>query len=148
MKVILTKSVPKLGKANDVIDVPDGYAANALFPKRLAVPATPAALATLAQKQKNAITAKQIQHDLLDRAVQSLEGQTLVYATKANDKGSLFSKVDEVDVARELMEKHRISIDSKCITIREGVIKHTGTYSVDITDGSFKSAITLRVVAA
>ncbi len=147
MKVILTKSVPKLGKTNDVIDVPDGYAANALFPKRLAVPATPSALATLAQKQKNAIIAKEIQHDLLDKAVRSLKGQTLVYAVKTNDKGSLFSKIDEIDVARELIEKHRISIDPKCMTIREGAIKHTGSYTVDITDGSFTASIMLTVVS-
>lgn len=147
MKVILIKAVPKLGKANDIIDVPDGYAANALFPKRLAIPATPAALATLAQKQQNAAAFKQLQHDLLDKAIQSLEGQTLVYVTKANEQGSLFSKIDETDVVRELLSKHRISIDEKSVSIREGAIKHTGSYTVDISDGTFKSSITLRVVA-
>lgn len=145
MKVILLKSVPKLGKINDVLDVPDGYAINALFPKRLATPATPGALATREQKLKNAVTAKALQHDLLDMAVRTLANQTVVYKTKTNDKGSLFSKIDTKDIARELLTTYRVSIDPACMTIRSGQIKNIGSYIVDIAEGGFKSSITIEV---
>jgi large subunit ribosomal protein L9 len=145
MLVILLKSVPKLGKADDVIDVPDGYAANALFPKKLAVRASQQAVQAVQQKKHNKVTQKEIQHNLLDRAIASLEGKSLVYTVKASEKGSLFQKIDVPAIAKALLEQHRITIDTALMTIREGHIKHTGTYNVDIVEGAYKAVLPVIV---
>ncbi|HVN79979.1 MAG TPA: 50S ribosomal protein L9, partial [Terriglobia bacterium] len=42
MEVILKERVEKLGAKGDVVRVSDGYARNFLFPKKLAVIASPA----------------------------------------------------------------------------------------------------------
>jgi len=44
-QAILLKDVDKLGESGDVIDVSPGYLRNFLVPRKLAQPATPAAIA-------------------------------------------------------------------------------------------------------
>ena len=146
MKVILLKAVQKLGKVDDIVEVPDGHAANALFPKKLAVQATPALIDAVKKKHLNRETRVQIQHDLLDRAISQLEGASLTYTARANEKGSLFSKIDTEDISKALLAELRISIDAKHLTIREGAIKHTGIYTVDVADGSYKTELSVHVV--
>jgi large subunit ribosomal protein L9 len=145
MKVILLKSVPKLGKTNDVVEVSEGYANNALFTKKLAVPATAQALAARDRTEQNKITEKKIQHELLDKAIDNLEGKTLIYTAKANEKGSLFSKVTEQDVAKAMMDQYRLSIDAKLLTIKEGHIKQRGIYTVEVKEGNYISEFTVAV---
>lgn len=145
MKVILLKSVPKVGKKDEVVTVPDGYAQNALLPKKLAIIATDQAIAKLQQTQQNKITEKKIQHELLDKGIESLVGKTLLYKTRKNEKGHLFSKVTEQDISKALMDQHRISIDAKLMTIKTGSIKQTGVYTVDVKDGEYKAEFTISV---
>jgi large subunit ribosomal protein L9 len=56
MKVILLEDVKNVGKKGTIINAKDGYARNFLFPKNLAIEATPTNLKNLenAQKQKEA----------------------------------------------------------------------------------------------
>ena len=55
MKVVLVKEVEKLGKEGDVVEVKPGYARNYLFPKKLAVEATPANLKMAEKKREQRI---------------------------------------------------------------------------------------------
>ena len=43
MKVILTADVKGVGKKQEIVNVSDGYARNFLFPRKLAMDATPGA---------------------------------------------------------------------------------------------------------
>jgi large subunit ribosomal protein L9 len=145
MKVILLQSVPKLGKKDDVITVPDGYAQNALFPKRIAVVATDAAIKALQQNQKNKVVEKEIQYTLLNKAIEGLVGKTLVYKAKKSEKGSLFSKVTEADISNAFKEQYAIAIDAKLLTIEGGAIKQVGTYTVLVKEGSYKNSFFVTV---
>ena len=51
MKVILLADVKGQGKKQDIINVSDGYARNFLFPKKLAMEATPGAAREVERKQ-------------------------------------------------------------------------------------------------
>ena len=145
MKVILLKTVPKLGKKDDVVEVSTGYAENALFPKKLAIIATDAAVAGVKTRAQHKVAEKDIQHNLLDRAIGQLEGRALIYKTKTNEKGNLFSKVDASDISAELLNQHRISVDAKLMTIDGTPIKQVGTYTVTVTDGAYKATFLLDI---
>ncbi len=145
MKVILLKSVPKLGKTNDVVEVSEGYARNALFAKKLAVPATDQAIADVKRKAQNKIAEKHIQHDLLERAIESLDGRMLVYKVKANEKGSLFKKVSEADISKALLDQQRISVDPSLMKITGGQIKQVGEYEVTVSDDGYASSFKVSV---
>lgn len=145
MKVILLKSVPKVGKKDDVIEVSRGYAENALFPKKLAIIATDAAIAGVKSRAQHKVAEKEIQHNLLDRAIGMLEGRSLVYKAKANEKGSLFSKVDSTDISLELLKQFRISIDAALMNIEGAPIKQVGIYTVTLTEGTYTSQFSVDV---
>lgn len=145
MKVILLKSVPKLGKKDDIVEVNLGYANNALFPQRLAVPATDAAVHAAKTRAQHKVVEKEIQHNLLDRAIGELEGKSLVITVKTNEKGNLFSKIDTADIAKELLAQYRVSIDAKLMSIDTDPIKQTGQYTVSVKDGHYESSFSLEV---
>lgn len=144
MKVILLKQVAKVGRVGEVVDVSDGYAANALFPNKLAIPATIKNLEALNRKVASAKATKALEHGLLEAAIRTLPDMTISIPVKANEKGHLFSKVDSSDVVKALA-KQRISIATKNIVLAEP-IKELGTYPVSIVEGEYKQTISVNLI--
>lgn len=132
MKVILLKTVPKLGKKDDIVEVSEGYAANALFPKRLAIVATPAAVDALATRKQQKVAEKDIQDNLLERFIETLIENPISINVKTNKQGGLFSSIDERGIAKELLAKYNMKIDPKMLEIESGVIKQAGTFVVRV----------------
>ena len=145
MKVILLKAVPKVGKPEDVVEVSEGYARNALFGRNLAVPATESALQALKKKQEGRAAEKAVHRSLLDKAIEDLKGKSLVIHAPANEKGSLFSKIDSKAITEHLLTKHRLSIDPACIHIPKEGIKKVGTYELIVKDGGYEAKLPLAV---
>lgn len=146
MKVILLKSVPKVGQKGEVVSVSDGYAANALFPNKAAIPATQKNLEAL-QKQKDFVTqSKALEHTLLEKSLRSIPEEGLVLFMQANEKGHLFSRVTEDTIVTALLE-HRVSIAPKNIFI-ETPIKELGLYIITIKEGEYKTQLKLKVEKA
>ena len=144
MKVLLLKSVPKVGKKDEVVEVAEGYAQHALFPKKLAIPATTAAVAKRDQRHQHEQVTKEIRHKLLDAAILELNAMQLVMKVKANEQGSLFSKIRASDIVAFLSKVHRIAIDEAHIVIPE--IKKLGTYTIGLQDEGYQSRFTIELI--
>ncbi|MDD4409807.1 MAG: 50S ribosomal protein L9 [Candidatus Pacebacteria bacterium] len=143
MKVILLKNVAGIGKANELKDVPNGYARNFLFPKKLAILATKDSVNTIEQKMKSDSlkNEKDLAHnkDLAER----LKGYELNIRVKVGSEGQLFESVTKQKIADKLNEQG-FGVDKNHIEL-EDHIKQKGTFPITIRlDHGFASEI--RVV--
>lgn len=129
MKVILLQKVAGLGDTDDIKEVADGYAVNYLFPRHLAVLASPKAITGLKTNQQR--KAKQEEMDLRDQQsiASRLDGQVLSFTEKTNDAGFLYAAVGPQKVA-EYLEKQGFNISKDHIQVKP--IKETGEYSAII----------------
>ena len=93
MKVILLSDVKTLGKKGTIKEVADGYARNLLFPKKLAVPATPANLKKWEAEQAR-LELKEAQEEAEAKKIAAkIEALTLKFPRKTGEGGKLFGSI-------------------------------------------------------
>lgn len=130
MKVILLQDVKGHGKADDIVEVNDGYARNFLFKKNLALEATPANLNSIKIK-KNAEAAKAERELEEAREVGArLKDQIFTLPVKCGEGGRLYGAITSMDVAA-VLEKSGYTVDKRNITIKTQ-IKNLGDFEADV----------------
>ncbi|MDO8525895.1 MAG: 50S ribosomal protein L9 [Candidatus Omnitrophota bacterium] len=130
MKVILFKTIDKLGNAGDVITVKEGYARNFLIPNNSAKEATPGNMKLLESIRK-----KQADEDLKElsgaRAIaEKLSAISLVISAEAGEEDKLFGSVSS-DTIAEALVRENIKIDKRGL-ILDAPIKKLGLYQVTV----------------
>lgn len=131
MKVILLQDVKKIGSKGAVLEVAEGYARNFLFPRKLAVEATPGHLKDLEQKKASEARKKaQLKEEARNLAMQ-IEALTVKIPTKVGEGGRLFGSITSKDIAETIKSRHNIDIDKKKIEL-PNPIKSLGVYSVTV----------------
>ena len=130
MKVILLQDVKGHGKKGDTVNVSDGYARNFLFPKKLAVEATNAALNDLKGKNEAFAYRKETELSEAKEMKAKLEGISVTISAKAGANGKLFGSVTNKDVAEALLNQYHIKIDKRRFEMED--IKQIGTTTVNI----------------
>jgi len=148
MEVILKQDIEKLGYADEIVKVKDGYARNYLLPKGLAVPATVPNKKMLAETIKQrSYKAEKIRKEA-EFLAGKINGLTLKIAQKASEKGTIFGSVNTIAVAQALKEQHDIEIDRKKITLPAEHIKELGNYTAQINiHKDVKVTVNLEVIA-
>jgi len=129
-QIILTAAVEHLGAEGDTVQVADGYARNFLFPRGLAMEATPGNLKRVAalRKKREANAAAAL------AAAQELVGQltkdtfTIIAAVGTDDK--LYGSVTAQDIA-DALQKQGVKVDRKQIVL-ENPIRTAGVFDVDV----------------
>jgi large subunit ribosomal protein L9 len=113
MKVILCEDVKTLGKKDSIVNVADGYAANFLFPKHLAVPCTDVNLAKIAaEKEKiaadHALFVQKAKEDVI-----RLKDIVLEFPLKRSENGKVFGSVSLKQIEQVLNDVHHINFDKR-----------------------------------
>ncbi len=141
MQVIFLHDVPRVGKKYDVKEVNDGYAVNFLLPRKLAVIATPKAVAELEMRQKEIVLEREVQESLLLKNLEEIKGKTITIKGKANELGHLFSAIHKKEIVEAMKEQNRADIGEEFIVL-EKPIKQVGEFEIPISikgkNSSFK----------
>lgn len=121
MKVILLQDVKGTGKKDQIIEASDGFARNFLFPKKLAVEATPAALNAV----NKAKAAEQHREDMRKAEAQELarklSGRVIRVSARAGEGGRLYGSVTAQEIADALNSQHGVKIEKRRVELPEPI---------------------------
>lgn len=89
MKIILKENMKNLGKQGEVVMVKDGYANNFLFPKGMAILATPGNIKMMEENNRQgAMKREKMKADALATS-ESMKDMVITIATKAGANGKI-----------------------------------------------------------
>jgi large subunit ribosomal protein L9 len=131
MEVLLLSDIDRLGQAGDIKKVADGYARNFLFPRGLAVVATPGAIKQ-AEKQQKA-TARREAKALSEAQALALvlDGKIVTFQARAGEGDRLYGSITSSNIADSLSEQVGQEVDRRKIELEEP-LKELGTHAVTI----------------
>ncbi len=131
MKIILLQDVKSLGKKGDIVNVSDGYARNAILPKKLGVEANGKNLNDLKLQNQHAdkVAAENLAN--AKELAKTVEQQKVVVKIKTGEGGKIFGSVSTREIAQAAKEQTGLDLDKKKMQLSEP-IKSLGTFEVPI----------------
>ena len=131
MKVILLQDVKSLGKKDAMVNVSDGYARNMLFPKKLAVEATPKNMNDLKLKKAHEDKVAQENLEAARAFAIELEDKEVTVFIKTGDNGRVFGSISTKEIAEAAKEQLGYEIDKKKMLL-DAPIKVLGVTNVPV----------------
>jgi len=131
VQVVLSKTVDKLGKNGDLLEVAPGYARNYLIPQGMAVVATPGLLRQVEQrraKDQERLLAEKEAAEARKTALQTV-GRFIIQK-QVGEAEAIFGTVTTQDVADAIKAATSQEIDRRGITLPE--ISKVGFYKAQI----------------
>ena len=147
-QAILLQDVDQLGERGAVVDVSPGYLRNFLIPRKLAQPATAAAIEASRSRMEAAERARQEAEARAEENAALLTKTVLTIPAQAGDDGRLFGSVTNQDIADAIREARGIRVDKRKVHL-EDPIRHVGTHMVviEVADGVTATVKTMVVDA-
>jgi large subunit ribosomal protein L9 len=131
MKVILLQDVKTLGKKGEIVEVSDGYARNAILPKKLGVEATSKNLNDLKLQNQHADKVAAENLAAAKELAETVAQQKVVVKIKTGEGGKLFGSVSAKEIAEAAKAQTGLELDKKKMQLAEP-IKTLGTYEVPV----------------
>ena len=121
MKVILLQDVKALGKKGEVVNVNDGYARNALFPKKLALEANAKNMNDLKLQNQHADKVAQENYEAALALAEELKEKKVVVKMKGGEGGRTFGSVSTKEIAVAAKEQLGLELDKKKMQLSEPI---------------------------
>ena len=123
MKVILLQDVKALGKKGEIVNVSDGYARNAILPKKLGVEAP------TKNQHADKVAAENLEH--AKELAEEIGTKKVVVKIKSGEGGRIFGSVSTKEIAQAAKEQAGLDLDKKKMQLGES-IKALGTYEIPV----------------
>ena len=132
MKVVIIRDLKGVGRAGDIVEVPDGYGRNFLIPKSYA-------------KFADSTTVQEISRKKADEKLSKILGKIeLIFSLPATPEGSLYSGLKESEILAKIKNREpRLSPQAKLADYQP--IKKTGDHSVILLI-NLKSRIEIKII--
>ena len=130
MKIVLREDVDKLGERGQVVNVAPGYARNFLFPKALALEATPGNMRQIELRKKVWVVREAREAEDANKVAARIGELKLVIAKKVGEHDALYGSVTSQEIA-DLLKAKGVEVDRRKIQLQEP-IRSVGTFEVTI----------------
>ena len=147
MKIILLEDVKTLGKKGEIVEVSDGYARNAILPKKLGVEATPKNLNDLKLQNQHADKVAQENYDNALALKKTVEEAKVEVKLKSGKDGRTFGSISTKEISIAAKEQTGLDLDKKKMQLPEPIRsfgmtevaiklhpKVTGTFTVHVVE--------------
>ena len=130
MEIILKEDVANLGRALDLIKVKTGYAHNYLFPRGLAVLATPTARKMIAAERAKVEERYKAEKAQIQVQADKMRDVSLTIAAKVHEGEKLYGSIQASDISAKLKDAG-YDVPKTSILLAEP-IKQLGMYTLKI----------------
>jgi large subunit ribosomal protein L9 len=130
MRVILLRSVDRLGAVGDTVVVTDGYARNWLLPQGYGLEATPANIGELNVRKRKILAQEADSFQKLQALAAEVAKQSVTIMARANEEDKLFGSVTPRDIARAF-EQETLAVEPRWILMDEP-IRELGCFTVRV----------------
>ncbi len=147
MEVILLEKVANLGNLGDKVTIKSGFGRNYLIPQGKATAATAIKIAEFEARRAELEKAAAEKLAAAQARATALEKLDVVITHKAGDEGKLFGSVGTQNIADAITEAGS-AVAKHEIRLPDGVIRHTGEYSIDVQlHSDVVSTLSINVIA-
>ena len=132
MEVILLQDVAKLGYADELVKVKNGYGRNYLIPQGHAILATETNKKVLAENLKQRAFKEEKIKKEAEALASKLNGITVKIGAKVSSTGKIFGSVTNIQLAEAIKEQFNYEVERKKILFKNDHVKEVGTYDATL----------------
>ena len=113
MKVLLLKDVKNIGKKDQEVEVANGYAANYLFPNKLAIALTEKGREIRDEQIKQAQDIEAKKNADAEALGLKLKDVILEFKAKVSKDGRMIGTISTKQIVEQLTKEHKITVDKR-----------------------------------